>query len=49
MTEESEIYIIEIYSGATLKRTVRNPNADVTKGAQWQVLYDPTSIVAFLS
>lgn len=40
LSEESEIYVVEIYSGSTLLRTIRNPNADLIKIADWKELFD---------
>lgn len=44
-SEEAEVYIVEIYDGSTLKRTIRNPNADLAKTAHWKKLFDPSSVI----
>ena len=42
LSEEAEIYLIEIYSGATLKRTIRNPHVSVAEPVVWsQTFGDP--------
>jgi len=47
--EEQEIYVVEIYSGTTLKRTVRNPNTEIVEKPYWGSLYDPNGLILYLS
>jgi len=41
LNEEQEVYVFEVYSGATLKRSVRNPNVLIQQTIRWQELDDP--------
>lgn len=38
ISEENEIYVIEIYSGSTLKRTIRDPRVTTAKTLRWFAL-----------
>jgi hypothetical protein len=48
LSEEQEIYIVEIYDGSTLKRQVRNPNADLVENLNFSYTYDPANILTYL-
>ena len=45
VSEEKEIYIVETYSGSTLKREIRNPRVSVAKTIIWRKEYDPTNVL----
>lgn len=47
LSEEQEVYVLEIYSGSTLKRSIRDPRVYAVKAISWNKFYDPDNTWTF--